>query len=438
LLLAVVVALGVLTGHAAASAFAAPGAQAGVSASADELAAEIVGENLSRSFVMHVIRPTPAVQAARALMAMKDEAVPALTKVLRSADPLHRENAVYVLSRIGTLASVPPRVQATSDESPLVRAMAARDLPVWTDEAAKKAALGALKDREAVVRSAAAFAFDLRRLGRSVPVPDNTRYDAASAVVPLLEDPETRPVAAQTLKSLGCNLAARPLAKALVDDRAWVRQEVLDAIGATKDKAVTLEVLALLKDKESSVRAAASAALGQLADIRATPPLIHALSDSATYVRYKAAEALGKIGDRRAVEPLIKALEEGKDVAPAAAEALGRIGDPAAVKPLMAMLRPHHPGAEAAAAALGALRDPIAIETLRLYLMENPESQAAADALAQIPHPDSVAALISVVIAKRAHVCRYALNSLTGRSFSHESTQEIEQWWAANRASYAP
>jgi HEAT repeat protein len=387
---------------------------------------------------MHVILPTPAVQAASALIAMKDEAVPALTKVLGSADPLHRENAVYVLARIGTPASVPPRVQAMSDESPQVRAMAAHDLPVWTDEAARKAALEALKDREAVVRSAAAFAFDLRRLGRSVPVSDNTRYDAASAVVPLLEDPETRPVAAQTLESLGCKLAARPLTKALADDRPMVRGEVLEALGAIHDKTVTPEVLALLKDKESTVRAAASGALGQLADIRATPPLIQALSDSTTYVRYKAAEALGKIGDRRAVEPLVKALEEGKDVAPAAAEALGRIGDPAAVKPLLAMLRPQRPGAEAAATALGAIRDPAAIEPLRLYLMENPESRAAADAHAQIPHPHSVAALISVAIATRSHVCRYALNSLTGRSFSHESPQEIEQWWAANRANYVP
>jgi HEAT repeat protein len=410
---------------------------------ADELVANLVGEDLSSSFKMHVVRQTPAVQAAGALIKMKDDAVPALAKALEWKDVLQRLNVVFVLDRIGTPATIPALIHALSDESPKVRALSVAHLPVWTDEKARTAAMNALKDEDGKVRKAAAgaFEFDMRRRDRrSETGPDNNiRYTVASAILPLLDDPDTRYAAARALGTIGMNVAAKPLAKALAEDTGSVRTVILEAIGQLGDKQVTLDVLPFLQDKDALIRPYAARTLGELADIRATLALVRASSDPQADLRGAAAAALGQIGDRRGVPSLITLLKDSdKLVSGTAAKALAQVGDPAAIKPLIDMLRSKSPAAESAAFALGQFRDPSTIEALRVYLMDKPESEVAAKALGNIPHPDSVAALISVAIKGKSNVARGAVGSLIGCTCTAQSETAIEAWWKANRGSYFP
>ncbi|MHC4982847.1 MAG: HEAT repeat domain-containing protein [Planctomycetota bacterium] len=285
------------------------------------------------SFGMHVHRDTPAMRAARELIKMKDQAVPALTGALKADDPLHRLNAVCVLNRIRTAATVAPRIQALSDSSARVRALAVRWLPVWSDDKARSAALGALKDADPDVRRDAARAFNPGRV-HDFKAANWEINRAAEAILPLLEDRDTRAAAAGALGDLGSNCASQPLAKVLADDRYLVRVACVKAIGKLRDKYVTADVLPTLQDPEASVRHTAATALGHLADLRATPALVGALNDPKHFVRYAAAGALGQIGDRRAVEPLIKALDDPEEqVRSAAALSLGQIGDLPAIRP---------------------------------------------------------------------------------------------------------
>ena len=68
------------------------------------------------------------------------------------------------------------------------------------------------------------------------------------------------------------------------------------------------------------------------------------------------------------------------------------------------------------------------------------DSRHAANALAQIRHPDSVAALMKVTLTTSdsdvRHHARTALGNLTGVSFSHEPNETIAAWWALNREHY--
>ena len=407
----------------------------------DELVAKLVKEDLSRSFQMHVISRTSAVQAAEALLKMGDDAVPALASGLESKDELQRLNIVYLLNCVGTAATVPPRLKAAGDESARVRAAAVRRLPVWSDDVSGKAVIKALKDQDAVVRNAAAAAFAIRRDGpQATKIANNaSKYSVASLIVPLLSDPETRYQAAETLGSIGMNVAVRPLVKVLDDERWTVRMTILKALADLNDKQATMGVVASLRDDNASVRCCAAATLGQLGDIRAVPALMHSLTDPESFVRRDAAAALGRIGDRRAVPPLIQSLSDSSDqVVAAAGEALGKIGDPAAIKPLIGVLRPGGPAGEPIAAALGQFHDPVAVEPLRLYLVGQPESRRAAEALAGIPHPDAVAALIQVSIECNSHQSKIALELLIGHSFAFESPQNIAMWWRAHRAEYLP
>ena len=407
----------------------------------DELVAKLVKEDLSRSFQMHVISRTSAVQAGRALLKMGDDAVPALASGLESKDELQRLNIVYLLNRIGTAATVPPRLKAAGDQSARVRAATVRRLPVWSDDVSRKAVIKALKDQDAMVGNAAAAAFAIHRDGpRPTKIPGNAlKYSVARLIVPLLSDPQTRYQAAETLGSIGMNVAAQPLAKVLDDERWMVRTTILEALADLNDKQVTMHVVASLRDDNANVRSYAAAALGQLSDIRAVPALMHSLTDPESSVRRSAAGALGRIGDRRAVPPLIQSLSDSSDhVVAAAGEALGRIGDPAAIKPLIGVLRPGGPAGESIAAALGQFHDPVAVEPLRLYLVGRPESRRAAEALAGIPHPDAVAALIQVSIERNSHQSKLALAPLIGHSFRSRSPRHIAQWWRAHHAEYFP
>lgn len=409
----------------------------------DELVALLAGEHLPTAFRKRAIPNTPGVRAASALMGMKDDAVPALTRGMESDDYRIRLNAVYVLDRINTPATLPARIKAASDAHPQVRAQAVSGLPAYNGDEAHRALLKALKDPDSAVRNAAAGAFRPRD---EKALPGNSiRYATAGVLIPLLDDPATQYAAADTLGRLGMNIAARPLLKLLKAEDKEVRWAAVQALGRLKDKQVAVELAAAMRDEDAHVRMYAAGALGELGDLRTTPALVEALSDREVFVRRDAAGALGRIGDLRAVPSLLVLLEDPDEwVRASAADALGQIGDVRAVEPLCRALARDGRETGSVARALGRLRDPRAIEALTRCLLgpePRPEgSQEAATALAQIRHPDSVAALVKVIINTGSGQlntdARRALGELTGVTFYHEANEKIAEWWNQNREEY--
>lgn len=409
--------------------------------SPDALVALLPGEDLASTATHRAISRTPASSAAASLVAMKDQAVPALTKALSADDLTLRLNALYVLRLIGTPATLAPRIQAASDSHPQVRATALASLPAYDDDLSRRALIQALKDPSPIVRNASIRAF--RPRDRATLPGNSIRFATANLLIRHLDDPDTRFAAADTLGHLAMNVAARPLLKLLKADDQPVRCAAVQALGRLKDRQIALDLTAALRDDDPHVRLYTAQALGQLADLRTTPALVECLAHKDPFLRRDAATALGEIADLRAAGPLLSLLDDpDEQIRSAAAFALGRIADPRAVEPLCALLARGGRQCAAAATALGHLRDPRAIPFLTRHLLtDTAGAREAADALGQIRHPDSVAALVNVILetestSNAGNAARRALNDLTGASFYHESRQAVSTWWATHREAY--
>ena len=152
-------------------------------------------------------------------------------------------------------------------------------------------------------------------------------FDAAPAILPLLEDPagDVRRTAAGVLGDLGNPISVEPLCAALAD-----RELARHAAGA----------------------------LGRIGDPRAADALLAVLEDKDHYdaAREAAAAALGEIGCRRAIGTLIAFLPESMDeshrgLPQAAAVALGRLGGPEAIEALSRALSARTPATNSAPSA---------------------------------------------------------------------------------------
>ncbi|SIO29926.1 HEAT repeat [Singulisphaera sp. GP187] len=404
----------------------------------DKLVASMAGEHLPSAAKMRVISKTPGWHAAKVLVSLKDDAVPALAKGLESEDRTIRLNTVFVLSQIGTPAALRLLIKSVSDSDPEIRALAVAGLPTYKSDEARQAVLRTLKDPAPAVRNAAIMALQPRE-----EKPDNQiRFATASVLIPLLDDATTQYAAVDVLGKLGMNIAALPLVKRLKSEDKSVRSAVARALGQLKDNQVAMQLTDALRDSDRYVRMYAANSLGEIGDLRTTPALVKLLSGNESFLRRDAAIALGKIGDLRAVPRLLPLLEDPEEMVRfAAAEALGQIGDPRAVEPLCRSLLRTGRDHSSVARALGRLRDPHAIKPLTDYLLNDemrPDGfREAVNALAQIHHPDAVAAIVKVILNTRNDLvgpkARQALRDVIGISFAHEPTETIAKWWDLNR-----
>lgn len=415
---------------------------------------QLLGDgDLQRTFMLHKVPNSTAVRAASALIKMKDDAVPALERALPSSNERHRLNIVYVLARIPTVQSLPGQpapasdphavvrvlIRAASDSHAPVRAIAIASLPAYTSKEPRQTVLAALNDVDPQVRNAAILALAPRG-----EITAYARHVSAEAIIPLLDNSATQYWAVHTLGQLRSNVAAIPLLKSLTADDNQVRSAAAQALGLIKDKRVVVELCAGLKDADPNVRMHMCNALGEIGDTRATPALLHTLSDKEAFVRRGAAVALGKLADVRASDKLILLLEDSDEqVRSAAAEAVGLIGEKRAVDALgKLLLRNSEKSSRAAATAFGRIRDPGAIEPLKQCLLV-PDlpvevAQAAAQALGQIRHPDSLAALVkaSETAGYVGAAARNVLSDVTGTSFQYQPQTVIDAWWQSNRDRY--
>src|SRR6266566_4819898 len=155
-----------------------------------------------------------------------------------------------------------------------------------------------------------------KRLAAISALGEMSNLQAVEALIEALKDSDSRvrQTAAATLGQLGYTHAMESLVAA--DDT----QSALLAVAQQDwDWAVSLGSAALvplvsaLTDNKYWVRQRAVTALGQLGDPRALEPLLAALGDRTSGIRQQAATALGQLGDPRALEPLLAALKDNGD-----------------------------------------------------------------------------------------------------------------------------
>jgi HEAT repeat protein len=302
--------------------------------------------------------PDVRLQVARTLVRLHPpsgrEAIGVLVAIFAQQSPERNDQAVEILGQIGE-AGVPALSEALADQSPPVRAGAARSLGK-IGPPARRAVPGltaALKDPEESVRAAAAEA--LGQIGplarKAVPgllarLKDEKPFVRMKAAGALWEvdrrTRETIPVLIQALagdrekyeadRTLGRmgEAAVTPLVQALGDKNFIVRRgaiETLGHIGPAAEPAVPVLRAAL---HVGQTREAATRALGAIGPgaAAAVPDLAPGLNDPGWGVRVATAVALGRIGPeaRAAIPALREALESTDYLLPSEAEkALAKI-----------------------------------------------------------------------------------------------------------------
>jgi HEAT repeat protein/lysophospholipase L1-like esterase len=278
----------------------------------------------------------------------------ALVAALTSPEAEERLRAAHALGNVhGGAAVVSALARRLSDESPVVRAAAARSLGQIASEArgAAPALVTALNDADEGVRLHAADA-----LVRMHPDPKS----CVPALVKILEDKG----------SPGRGAAAR----------------VVGTLGPAAQIAVPA-LAAALRDPSEEVRARSAWALGEIGP--AAGVAVHALLDAMPdpHIRWRVVEALGRIdpAGRAAVPALTAALQdESGDVRRLAARSLGRIGKPAqaAGPELIACLADPQAGVRGAAArALSRVQpDPAAAAPALDRLLDDPDGDVRREA----------------------------------------------------------
>jgi HEAT repeat protein len=286
-------------------------------------------------------------------------------------------------------------------ESARYRQAAAQALGQVGDGRAVKPLIGALRDRDGLVRSAAADA--LVKIGTPAVAPLVATLKGADSSVCL--------AAANALEKIGwqpgqdetgavywvlmggwdkCVEIGAPAVESLIaafkDRRGDRYQAVVCALGKIGDARAIGPLIAALDDEERALREAAVGALGQIGT-PAVEPLIALLMERRGHKYRAAAEALVKVGTP-AVGPLAAALMDGNSaLREAGARVLNQIGDSRAVEPLIAVLKDADGSARLAAAnALEKIGDARAVEPLVVALRDESiyVRRAAAGALSRI------------------------------------------------------
>ena len=346
-------------------------------------------------------------EAIRALGEVRDDrAMAILAGILqdpKAATPA-RVHAAEAMANYPALAAVPVLLGAMKDAQPEVRSAAA-DALGQTTHPAQDALVAAMKDPHESVRSSVAQSLGMIRgdvaesaLREASADPSATvRTSVAEALgkiggctasqtlIGMLGDKEwlVRYAAANALCNPRDVSAVGPLADLLRDEYSTVRTAAIQALRDMGSPQAVGPLTDVLADKDPEVRRAAIDALGEIASPKAVDALTIALKDKDERAKVSAAKALGEIGDARAVPALADALKDtDPQVRQAAARALGRTGDPQALKPLLTALRDQDWNVRAGAT-----------ESLSSCLRANPVPWVFDELVAMTEGPDAAVAL---------------------------------------------
>jgi HEAT repeat protein len=364
----------------------------------------------AKRLVTQLADPLKRDSAARALIALGTDAVPALlgalqTKdqgllliyeqllaripsastplitILESAHPILRARAAEIFAISKDKTAVPALSDALQGEYFTVRARAAIALARMGETKAKQPILRLLKDAEHEVRTAACLALGLFK--------DPFTFDDIATI--LLDDPEisVRQAAAQALGYTRDPAAIPYLMEALRDPFWWYEREagagdLFTAIENMGEAAVEMLIEAL-KDPEGAVRKFAALLLGRVGDARAIEPLGMALYDLHHDVGKAAAEALTGFG-ARSFEVLVAALEHPEMwIRIHSVDVLPRIDEPRVALILLEMLNdPEREVRKHVITAMGELKDHRTLPALQAVLAQRGDREMHALAKAAI------------------------------------------------------
>ena len=349
-------------------------------------------------------------QAARNLIGLDADAVPALIEALQTRDPDLLAIYEQILARIPSAS--PTLIQVLGTAHPILRARAADVLGIRKDRAAVPALLSALKGEFYTVRARTAIALgrigdrqaiqslfvalkdpeDDVRIGACLGLgffKEPSTFDEITNV--LLDDPkiEVRQAAAKALGNTGHPAAVPLLMEALHDPFWWYEREMqagdlFDAI-EKMGSSVVEPLIEALKDNEGTVRKYAALLLGRIGDDRAIEPLGMALYDLHHDVGKVSAEALVNFGVR-SFEILVEALDHPEMwIRIHSVDVLSKIRESRVALVLLEMLKdPEREVKRHAIEAMGELKDPRTLPALQEIMAQRGDREMHALAKAAL------------------------------------------------------
>ncbi|WP_420266605.1 HEAT repeat domain-containing protein [Candidatus Magnetominusculus dajiuhuensis] len=289
---------------------------------------------------------------------------PGITKLLISAlsdtSLSLRIQAVRALAVLKDPECVVPLTQLLAEDDTLLKRAVLEALAAIGDKRAAPAVLNLLKDVDLVIRQKSTEC--VIQLADASIVPDIIKLMRD-------KDVNVRRCAVDVLNNVRDPSTADTLVAAMKDSDWWVRQIATDALAEVKGENIVKFFIAMLKDSSDvNVRRCAVEFFNKVTDPLALEPLIATLNDTDWWVREKVVTALGALKDKRAVAALSSVLDDSeiKWVIPSA---LASIGGQEVIEPLFVLLADSEKRVRVGAVkALGKLKNPDTITKLKEML----------------------------------------------------------------------
>ena len=296
--------------------------------------------------------PVPAQAAADTLARMEEPAIAPVAMALTDPSPAVRKRAAWVLGRIGKPEAVNALTEALWDKDASVRAavltalagMKSERTGLLDDPAPPDVAgliLPMLRDRDPVVRAEAA---------RVLPVTGEDRV--VKSLIAALKDPDPRVriAVAQALPATADSRTVEPLLETLCDPEPQARIAAMEALIESYDRRAKEPLFALFRDKSPQIRQAAIEQLGRIPSRHTMRLLMTAMKDEDADVRAAAtvrlSDLLSSLGKKRTAvrESFIAALQDpSAAVRVAALAAIPQLGVPNAQDLVQPMLKDPDP-----------------------------------------------------------------------------------------------
>jgi HEAT repeat protein len=220
--------------------------------------------------------------------------------------------------------------QLVNDPDEEVRCYLCYTLETFHDSNCTQPFLKLLQDQSPKVRALAA---------RGLATTDSAQASAPALLAALNDQPEVAQAAAYALGQLREPLATKPLIQCL--EKKELRRQTVIALGMIGDRRATEPLIKHLADTDADIRRETALALGKIRDERAIEPLIAAIVKEQERP-YLMVPALGEFNDPLVIEPLVKKMFSDADnqyLADAGDTALSKIKHPnATIIPVEAAL----------------------------------------------------------------------------------------------------
>jgi HEAT repeat protein len=222
-----------------------------------------------------------------------------------SAEVEERRDAVARLGLMRHPEASRTALAGLSDESPMVRATAARAVLALPSTEVASALIPLLSDREEFVRREAACALGVARIKAAVPgitgllatdKDDGVRAAAAVALGEIADESSVVPLV-QVISGQAITTSGESKRKSKPERNEFVVRASVVSLGKIRNRAAVPALIAVLGNEKlhGDVRRSAATSLGLIGDPSAISPLQTALSSPDPYVARAASEALLKI-----------------------------------------------------------------------------------------------------------------------------------------------